>query len=282
MRKVLVLVAVALLVASLPAMAAKVVNVPIPHDPFTIYQAYCGQTCSSVQGNKEFLGTAVGADVIKAVPGVLSIVPGDAWANFVTAAGKVAYTVTNVTLRKTVPAYECTVPVGGLSVLQQGTANITTWWPLMYEIPGTKWTLTITYKTPVWNDGVPGNLPATTHQDVWVWQVGASFGSIIDLINLFSELPAGSCQVPLINNKALADALVAEVQALQAITDPAELSDAYAAFVLHLSDLCVTVDCGTCSPELGIRNTTENPACCKLLADADFLAEELGFNQAAK
>jgi len=300
MKTTIFLILVAIIAISVPAMSARVVNIPIPHEPFCVFQAYCGQTCLGITDgetatngflcqNHAFLGLrGPGADVITAVPGVLSIVPGTDsadvinWSNYVSAAAAgIAYTVTNTTLRKTVPTYECTQSIGGAAVLQQGTANIRRWWPLMYELPGTCWVLTITYRTSVWDDdGTAGpNLPATTHQDVWKWCVCADLDHLINLVDLFHELPVGSCQVPLISSESLYAELIASIQALQAM-DPAdpEMSEAFNAFILLIEDNCLTVDCGLCVPELGIRNTTENPACCKLLADADFIADALQVN----
>jgi len=298
MKKTILLTLIALIVLSVPAMSARVVNKEIPHEPFCVYQAYCGQTCIEA-GNQVFKGlNGFGSDVIEAVPGVLAINPGgtqpvNGWPNFVTASqpggppaasdGTTFWTVTNVSMRKTVPTYVCTVGIGGAPVLQQGSANIRLWWPLMYELPGTKWTLTISYKTLVWNDGVPGNLPATTHQDVWTWEVCATLQSMGNLVDLFHELPVGSCQVPLINGKDLYEGLEEAIGTLETMdpSDP-EMAEVFNSFILLLEDSCLTVECGSCDSALGIRNTTENPACCKLLADADFIIDALEVNIPSK
>jgi len=301
MKKTILLVMVALIVMAVPAMSAKVVNKPIPHPPILVYQAYCGLTCcdgtittSGTVGQVGCIDNDVNlglngfdGDVIEAVPGILAINPGTNWSNFVSASqavgipvGPIPYTVTNVSLRKTVPTYICTVPIGGAAVLQQGSANIRLWWPLMYELPGTTWTLTISYKTAVWDDdGTGPNLPATTHQDVWTWQVDANLAHLVDLIDLFYELPVGSCQVPLINGEYQEFILeiVSEILGLQNPADP-NMAELFNELVLFIEDNCLTVDCGSCSGDLGIRNTTENPACCKLLADADYIMEEMGVN----
>jgi len=293
MKKTILLIMVALFIISVPAMAARVVNKPISHDPFLLYQAYCGATCVGA-GNQVNLGlNGFGADVIKAVPGVLAIDPGGidpvkGWPNFVSASlpGGPAdgWTVTNVSLRKTVPTYVCTVAIGGAAVLQQGSANIRLWWPLMYELPGTKWVLTVSYKTSVWDDdGAGPNLAATTHQDVWEWDVTASLASLANLVDLFHELPVGSCQVALINGADLYKQIQTTITTLEGMNpaDP-EMAEVFNSFILLLEDSCLTVDCGTCSNDLGIRNTSENPACCKLLADADYIIDALGVNIPSK
>jgi len=306
MKKTILLIMVALFVLAVPAMSARIVNKPIDHPAFCVYQAYCGATCIDA-GNQVFKGlNGFGCDVIKAVPGILAINPGgfgpvNGWPNFVTASlpgGPVGgWTVTNVSMRKTVPNYICTVPIGGTGVLQQGSANIRLWWPLMYEIPAgsidadgnfvdssTNWVLTISYKTAVWDDdGAGPNLPATTHQDTWTWKICVTLESLENLVDLFHELPVGSCQVPLLNGKDLYEEIQSTLETLEGMNpaDP-EMAEVFNTFILLLEDNCLTVDCGSCSPDLGIRNTTENPACCKLLADADYLILKLGVNIPSK
>jgi len=323
MKKTILLIMVALIAMSVPAMSARLLNGPITPPTFTLYQAYCGETCDGA-GNQVFQGLNVepfGKDVIEAVPGILAINPGgtqpaNGWPNFVSASkvtpGTVLYsgaavvgspkvaganglpwTVTNVSLRKTVPTYLCTVAIGGLPVLQQGSANIRLWWPLMYELPGTTWTLTISYKTTLWEDGGFGptgipNLAATTHQDQWTWTVGVTLDSMENLVRLFHELPVGSCQVPLINGKDLYESIEAALDQLETyevngvIVPTPQMAEDFTAFILLLEDSCLTVDCGSCSADLGIRNTSENPACCKLLADADFLFDSAKVGQPSK
>jgi hypothetical protein len=294
MKQTILLIMVALIVLSVPAMAGRVVNKPLEHPCFEVYQAYCGNTCIDA-GNQVFQGlNGFGSDVIKAVPGVLVICPGgtdpkNGWPNYVTASQTggptpntdgTIWTVTNVSMRKTVPTYVCTIAIGGAAVLQQGSANIRLWWPLMYELPGTKWTLTISYKTNPWDDdGTGPNLAATTHQDVWCWEVDATLASMGNLIDLFHELPVGSCQVPLVNGKDLYEELEEGIATLEGM-DPSnpEMAEVFNSFILLIEDSCLTVECGSCSSDLGIRNTSENPACCKLLADADFIINKLDVN----
>jgi len=291
MKQTILLIMVALIVLSVPVMAARVVNKPLEHPCFEVYQAYCGQTCIDAGGNEVFKGlNGLGGDVIEAVPGILAINPGgtdpaQGWPNYVSASltsgptdGK--WTVTNVSMRKTVPTYLCTIAIGGAAVLQQGSANIRLWWPLMYELPGTKWVLTISYKTIPWDDdGAGPNLAATTHQDVWCWEVDATLASMENLVDLFHELPVGSCQVPIINGKDLYEDLEEALATLETMdpTDP-EMAEVFNSFILLIEDSCLTVECGSCSSDLGIRNTLENPACCKLLADADFVIDKLEVN----
>jgi len=265
--------------------------------PRVVSQAYCGASCGP--GNSHNAGFAgLQGDVISSVPGVLSIVPGGGlktdqsghqsfvidWRNFVPAFGVVDYTVTNVTLRKTVPEYECTAEIGGRLVVQQGTANIQTWWPLMYELPGTVWTLAISYRTSVpWDDDGPGpHLAATNHQQVSTWQVDATLQSMKNLLELFRELPLGINQVPLISNSTLYQVLQGKLDniiQLVAENKKAEAAEALIEFVMEVTDACIpTYDLGKPidgGAGTGIANTCENPACCKLLADAEWVAAAL-------
>lgn len=238
---------------------------PVPPKNQSVLQAYPGKSCDPIYSYKGFRGRGT-TDLITAVPGVLAIDPGQNWANFVTA--DKPYTVTNTSLRKTVPVYVCTAPIGGKPVLQQGSKNIRLWWPLMYELPGTKWTLSVSHKLKV--------APWTTSQDVWTWQMDATLASMKDLVKLFHELPAGNCQVPLISSEMLYTELIRSIETLQAMNpaDP-EMAEVFNSFILLVEDNCLIADCGACTQELGIRNTVENPACCKILADADYVAQTL-------
>jgi hypothetical protein len=286
----LMLTLLVLVAQSAPGIAARVATKPIQHEPTPVYQAYCGGTCDRA-GNvvtQGFPANVSGRDVIGAVPGVLVIDPGGTqplkgWPNFVSASlptgpADRSWTVTDVLLRKTVPTYNCSVAIGGKPVLLHGSANLRYWWPLMYELPGTEWTLIVTYKTIVWDDDGPGPNPAgTTHQDVWTWRVDATLASMESVVELFHELPVGTCDVPLINGESIYTQLIDNLERLRCYRDPSdpEMTEDFYNFILMLEDYCLTVDCGSCGLGIGIRNTVENPACCKLLADADYVLASL-------
>lgn len=206
MKKSLLLIALMLLVA-VPAMAARVSSVPITHETSLVYQAYPGDSDDT---DLEFLGyLGTGEDVITAVPGVLSIVPGENWENFVGAAQEdpaVGYTIKNVVLCKQTPSIiQCADIFPAKTICQQGTPNIRLWWPLMYEVPGTCWTLTILYGTsvPYDDDGAGPNPAGYVHTEVWVWCVDATLDSLENLMDLFHELPFGLDEVPLISDEEL-------------------------------------------------------------------------------
>lgn len=252
--------------------------------PVTLLQAYCGSSCGSLNGIDHGFGGITG-DVISSVPGIFAFDPGGPnWTNFVPAFGIVDYMVTNSLLRKAVPTYVCTANIGGQPVVQQGFANITKWWPLMYELPGTTWTLTINYTTasPFDDDGPGPHAPSLNHVQVWTWSAGATLQSMKDLLELFHELPLGHHQVPLISDEPLYTVLQAKLDNIIALVDAhqdAEASLALDEFILEVEDACIAVappkpiasGAGT-----GIANTCDNPACCKILADADWVAVQLG------
>jgi hypothetical protein len=281
------LIAACLIVSVFGFVSQALANKPTTHTQRLVFQALPGCVGGYPINDGGYRGIT---NCTPSLPGILSIDPGGTqslkgWPNFVRASqpggpsdGK--WTVSSVVLRKVVPGYVCTTAIGGSAVSQDG-ANVQLWWPLMHELPGTQWTLTISYKTIIWDDDGSGpNLPATTHQDVWTWKVDATLESMGNLIKLFHELPAASCQVPLISGESIYTQLLNNISILKGMqpSNP-EMVEVFNSFILLIEDSCMTVDCGDCGAGIGIRNTLENPACCKLLADADYVAAKLGLNQ---
>jgi hypothetical protein len=295
MKKTLLVLATLLLVMSVPAFAARVLAVPITHDPFLVFQAYPGDSNGT---DLEFLGyLGTGGDVISSVPGVLSIVPGDNWENFVGAAQEdpaVLYSIKNVVLCKQTPSViQCADPYfPAKTICQQGTANIRLWWPLMYEVPGTTWTLTILYGTgvPYDDDGTGPNPAGYVHTEVWTWQVDATLESLSYLLELFHELPFGLDEVPLISDEELYPILQDKIDAIIAAleADPPDLTaagDILGDFEMEVQDACIPTSPIAPNPTglgTGIANTLENPACCKLMVDAEYIGFDLGIFQPRK
>lgn len=284
MKKLIVLLTLALVVTSLPAMAARITVIPIEHPEMDVYQAYPGDSNGT---NLAFLGVnGMGADVISAVPGVLSIVPGTDWSNYVSvsqvyASPEVGYNIKSVRLRKLIPEfYQCSWVYNDLpDVLQRGTENIRLWWPLMYEAPGTKWVLEI-----AWVSDVVGDM--SLYNDIWTWNADVTLTSMKDLINLFHELPYGTCEVPLISDEGVYAAMLAKIDDIIAAVPPAG-DDPIAALnaLLDFENLVIDNCISVCPPapywvdelgRLGITQTTENPACCKLLVDAEYVGFDMG------
>ncbi|MEN6356221.1 MAG: hypothetical protein ABFD83_03955 [Armatimonadota bacterium] len=234
-----------------------------------------------------FLGyLGVSGNLSMAVPAVLAIVPGGNWANYVGAAqDEVEYTLKNVTLQKKTPEIlQCTDVFPARTITQQGICNIRLWWPLMYEIPGTTWTLCIRYgtQTPYDDDADGSNPPGCDHSNTWKWTVDTDIYGMIRLLALFHELPFGKEEVPLISDEVLYDILLEkliQIRDLISVGDTANAGLMLEEFELMVMNACITVlptrpnstGFGT-----GITNSDENPACCKLLADAEYIGEKLG------
>lgn len=290
MDRRLLLVVLTLMGVCVPATAGRLMSTQIVHETQPIFQAYPG---NSYGMNPVSLGYGgVGPDAITAVPGVLAIVPGERWSNFVSAArAGVAYGIKNVVLRKQTPEIiQCADVFPVKTVSQQGTINIRLWWPLMYEIPGTTWTLNILYGTTApWDDDGPGPNPMSyVHAEAWTWRLEASFASIRLAIALFHQLPFGLDQAPLISDELLPDFLLRmldQIEAYLLVGDYVSASLLLGDFEMAIMDAYIAA-----SPEFpkptgpgtGIANSIENPACCKLLADAEYVGFDLGILQPGK
>ncbi len=303
-KRYVVSFAIALAIVCLPAMAARIQVLPIVHEgtDFLVYQAYAGNS-NGVDTN--FLGYAgTERDVITAVPGVFSIVPGASWSNFVGAANanslggiwQLGYTIKNVVLQKKTPTFvQCNEVYAAKTITQQGTANIRTWWPLMYEAPGTVWTLTVLYGTPQLrvgpgvndvvnydDDGSLINPGSPVHQETWKWSVDVTFDSLSNLLALFHQVPFGLDEVPLISNEALyvqLQGMVQQISALLGAQDYAGASLLLGEFELEVQDAAISTSPFQPFPGgvyTGIAQTSENPAVCKLLIDVEFLAAKYG------
>lgn len=260
---------------------------------FDLEQAYSGNSGGTVRA---FMGhKGMGDDVITAVPGILAISPGAAgngkvnWSNFVTAADfNVPYTLTSVLMKMEAPlSLECPDKYPGKVINMLGTNSIRRWWPIMYTLPGTKWTLTLNYRTAApWDSDGPGTRqPSLVHQDVWTWKVTASLNSLRGILDLFQELPLGMSQVPLISDEVLLSVLRSQIDKIEIMLqngDTASASEELTLFMLNVEDACIAVAPRTpimTGPGTGIANTCDNPACCKILADAEYIGWALNIMQ---
>lgn len=255
-----------------------------PREPQPLLQAYPGDSNGLDQHQAGRAGNY--GDAITAVPGVLKIIPGEKWANYIGAAkAGIQYGIKNVTLTKQTPdIIQCADVFPAKRISQQGTPNIRTNWPLMYEIPGTTWTLTILYGTSVpWDDDGPGpNKPAYVHTETWEWYVDATLESMKDLLALFHEVPFATDEVPLISDEVLYPKLLAkldEIIAFHGMADFVNSGLAFGDFEMMVMDACIAVSPPKprpTGPGTGIANSMENPACCKMLADAEYVGKRLG------
>ena len=235
-------------------------------------------------------------DAISAAPGILWIIPQGPgqppWANFIAAAqAGVPYTIKNTTFVKQTPAFvQCGPIFPSHTVTQQGTPNIRLWWPLMYETPGTTFTLTILYGThSLFDDDGPGpNRPAWVHLETFTKTVEATLDSLSDLLALFHELPFGLDEVPLISDETLYPILQAKIAAANAAFENGDTATAafiLADFELEVMDACIDDSPAfpnPTGPGTGIANSEENPACCKLLVDVEYILKTTGIGQPSK
>jgi hypothetical protein len=289
MRKCLVLIAIALFVLAIPVLAGKINQVNITHPTIDLFQAY--GVSEGGEGALTILGyNGYGDATITAVPGVLSFTPGVAWANFIDAPSTVGPFIKNVTLTKvTGSTGQCSDVFPVTTVNQQGTPNIRTWWPLMYELPGTTWTLTIFYGTRLaYKDDANPNNAAYAHTEVWTFAVDADLESMENELALFHEIPYGKDEVGLISDEVLFPVLEGQ---LGGIADDLAAGDLFdgglllSDFEMAVSDACITSSPLFPDPtgtRTGIANSDENPACCKLLADSEYVGFKFNLFQTAK
>ena len=256
-----------------------------------LFQAYPGDSNGLNQHHMGSGGSS--GDTITAVPGVFLLIPGDRWSNFVTAALMgVEYDLKNVKLVKTTPDFiQCDDRFPPIEVPQQGTAHIRLRWPLMYEAPGTIWELKVAYGTGVmWDDDGPAgpHTPSYYHEDIWTWKVDASLESMKLLIQLFREVPFALDEVPLISDEALYPRLLEQLDLVISLYNAGNMvaaGHALAAFEHMVMDACIGESPRYPFPTglgTGIAETEENPACCKLLVDAEYVGKKLGIYQGAK
>ncbi|MCX6344750.1 MAG: hypothetical protein NT018_06720 [Armatimonadetes bacterium] len=300
MRRVIFLALVLTLAISACAMAARVTSTKIQHFN-QVYQAYCANsicddpTAPSCPQDQVFQGylDPSGIDAITAAPGVLAIDPGGStWPNFIQAAqAGISYTIKNTTLIKQTPEFvQCNDIFPSHRVPQQGTPNIRLWWPLMYEVPSTTFTLTILYGTPVLfdDDGAGPNPPSYVHVEEWIWHVDTDLDHLGLLLDLFHEVPFGKDEVPLISDEYLFEALKDKIEAANEAFEAGDTTTAaeyLTDFELEVMDACIPVSPSNPNPTgpgTGIAQTDENPACCKLLVDIEYILQNTGIGMPGK
>ena len=296
MQRILILMLALTMLVAVPCLAGRVLTTPKVH-VIPIFQVCEAESdCLASVG----YSTVPGDEVISAAPGILSIDPGGpGWPNFVQAAQVTgqAWTIKNVTLVKVTPPHvQCKLNEDDEEIFpehtitQQGTPNIRTWWPLMYEIPSTTFTLTILYGTPNLfdDDGTGPNPPAWVHVEQWVWHVEATIETLEEILELFHELPFGLDEVPLISDEFLYEVLQAKLEAAEDAFEAGDLAtaaDILADFELEVMDACIDESPSfpnPTGPGTGIANSEENPACCKLLIDVEYILQTTGIGQPKK
>lgn len=229
-------------------------------------------------------------DAITAVPGVLEIVPGDNWTNYKQAAQlcRESHPKGTILIKQFGGFVQCGDVFPPLAVRQQGTPNVRLHWPLMYEPPTTTWTLTLLYgtETPV---KFPGeSVAGYVHQDVWKWMVDTDIPHMKLFLDLLRATPFGLDEVPLISDEVLYPALHANLDAVQTAMDAKDTVLAgllLGQFEMQVMDACLAASPARpvpTGPGTGIANSVENPACCKLLVDAEYVGMMLDIFQPTK
>lgn len=284
LKNTLPLLLILCLITVLPVAAARIDSSTVIHMG-EVFQAYQGHSPGSLL-QKGDAGT--GSSVITAAPGILAIDPGDAlWKNYLSAGcAGVKYGLKNVTFTKDTPSFiQCGYDSCGKAIFpphtitQQGTSHIRLWWPLMYELPGTVFTLNILYGTPSLfdNDGPGPNTPAWVHLEQWMWKVELDIEHFEYLIELFHELPFGKSEVPLISDEALYDWLRIKVADARNAINAGKLplaAQILGEIELELPDHLLGMTpaypnpTGACT---GIANTDENPTACVIIVDIEYL-----------
>ena len=194
--------------------------------------------------------------------------------------------------------------------LFQDANHLRTWWTLRFTQPGTKFVLDV---VTLCDQLGPGGVSRGTlfHIDRWVWIVVADVRTFPVVVDLLHQDAVGTFEIPCI----LAEDVVSNIRSLfgsfqtavgqnnrNGIFNGLIDLEAYIALNCLLTEVAVpelifpgapsqtgptyqppgnqakldTVF-GTGRP-FGILDTTENPCCCKLLADLEFMGQQLGIS----
>jgi hypothetical protein len=198
--------------------------------------------------------------------------------------------------------------------IQYGT-GVRTWWALNFTQPGTQFILSVVSvcRSIPSTNGLPG--PAVVHKDTWTWRVVASPETLAQLIEVMHGGAVSTLEVPCIIGEDMYDALKSAQSTLagavrggnttsigNAIFDMEALIVSNCLFVDVLDplqafpgamqsfadgtvvpgiqppgNLAQTVKIGTNGSAIaGIIDTIENPCCCKLLVDLEWISIRQG------
>ncbi|MGI8551025.1 MAG: hypothetical protein ACR2PL_09615 [Dehalococcoidia bacterium] len=189
--------------------------------------------------------------------------------------------------------------------LFQDAQHLRTWWTLRYTQPGTKFILDVV----VVCNGI-GGVPSF-HIDRYVWIVVADVRTLPVVVDLLHQDAIGTFEIPCILGEDVAsnlrsmvanfgvavgqgnqnnifndlidleayiamNCLLTEVAMPEAIY-PGPLVAGQATYQPPGNQAVMDTVFGTGRP-FGILDTTENPCCCKLLADLEFIGQQLGIS----
>jgi hypothetical protein len=168
-------------------------------------------------------------------------------------------------------------------------SNVRTWWTLIYTKPGTTFTLELTVRC-LDTLGRP-----SLHKDVFVWEVVATIESLLNVIDVLHSGAIATTEIPCISSEDVYNALVDAVVDLRDNLSPQNVAQdkLFEAEAILLS-FCSFTDCFI--PEdifsasyppgnamqfgnygfTGVIDTIENPCCCKILVDLEFIGQCYG------
>jgi hypothetical protein len=184
-------------------------------------------------------------------------------------------------------------------------AGVRTWWSLSFSQPGTRFILEVVSVCQAIADGTP-----RVHKDVWVWRVTANADTLLAVIDLMHGAAISTLEVPCILGEDMYAALRSAATRLKA----AQSMGALVPISNRLFDLealvvsnCLFIEVlrptlvypgalqfgepgfqppgnlsqsvfigGEGSAIAGMVDTIENPCCCKLLVDLEWIAIKNG------
>jgi hypothetical protein len=254
---------------------------------------------STIADNNRWSGTGQLETNSKAVGGVLSlatvgdppVLDADAFASC--EGYGVSPFVQSFRLVKDIPGSDkCPTTYEQARFFQFGS-DVRTWWTLIYTQPGTTFTLDVTTRC------LDAYGRPTIHIDRWIWEVVATFESLLNVIDVLHTGALGTTEIPCISAEDMYNALVESVQAIADIDTSTpegryEAQNAlFNAEALVIGFACFT-DCfipqdvfSALFPPAnslqfgdfgftGLIDTLENPCACKILVDLEYIAKCYG------
>jgi len=99
-------------------------------------------------------------------------------------------------------------PIAKHTILEQGIDDVMTKWPLLYEVNGVRFRLTVIYGSTVrfGYPGYPSSANSRSHVEQYVWDVvwnAADFSEFYARLNYFKLIPAGVCETFAVTPKAI-------------------------------------------------------------------------------
>jgi hypothetical protein len=309
-RLVVPLAVLTLVVAGLqPAGALPQAQVPNYYHPgptaseaFQLAESYPGHSDThqpdplfTIEENRCWSGaTQLPDDNIKAVPGIFCMdTDPDTFRLNVNAFATCAVSehnafVQSFRMTKEIPgSNKCPVQFPPRTWFQFGR-GIRTWWALNYTQPGTRFILEVTVRCL---DNIT-NTPRL-HIDRWTWEVVASLDTLVNTINVLHSHAVSTLEVPCIVGEDLFVALLQQVDLIRTANTNADIIEAQNQLFntegLILSNCAfgeviepeiwfpnglpsnLTSDALTPFGFAGIIDTIENPCCCKLLVDLEYI-----------